>query len=483
MLEVDRRTTWPDDRMALPESFFHLRSLPGTVWPALPMPEVSLIWSAYRELDRTQWLRPADLQNLQLRQLNLLLRHCFQYVPYYRKLLSDCGFPAREITSLDEFRKIPVLTRELYQANFKDLQARKLPDGIIAGTKGLFTSGTNGVPIHVLKTNRDDLWWSALCLRDCEWCRLDPRKRMANIRLLAYAKEDLPRALAGGAAPSWRKFFARLFENGPAFGMDVRQDPRRQLEWLRAVRANYLVSMPTNLEFLANLVRDSGEPLGGLEIIQAVGESLSDAARQRIESGFGVSVKNLYSTTECGYIASSCPSGHGLHVHAESVLAEVLDDNDQPCAPGQTGRLVFTALHSFFVPFVRYEILDDVTLAPGPCPCGRGLPLWTQVEGRQHATLHLSDGGRKSSIGITLGLRQVGGVHQFQIVQRAVEHVVLRVVPDKSWTPQHAERMRECVQFEFGSPIRVDVEEHKFLERPAGGKLKIVVVELDKPQN
>ena len=95
-------------------------------------------------------------------------------------------------------------------------------------------------------------------------------------------------------------------------------------------------------------------------------------------------VKNLYSTTEAGYIASPCPSGTGLHVHSENVIAEVLDERDRPCAPGQTGRLVFTTLHNFLAPFIRYDILDEVTLASEPCPCGRGLPLWTRVEGRRH---------------------------------------------------------------------------------------------------
>lgn len=95
--------------------------------------------------------------------------------------------------------------------------------------------------------------------------------------------------------------------------------------------------------------------------------------------------------------------------------------------------------------------------------------------------LFLPDGSRRSSIGLTLGLRQVGGVAQFQFIQRGVEHVVIRVVRDRTWTAEHAERMRTCVQTEFGAPIRVDVEEHAFLERPAGGKLRIAVVELEEP--
>ncbi|MBL8792555.1 MAG: phenylacetate--CoA ligase family protein [Planctomycetia bacterium] len=458
--------------------FFQLRSLPGSIWPPVPAPEVSQLWATYRELDRTQWLKPVELEALQLEQLRVLLYHCYHQVPYYRRLLTEADLGAGPLASLDELRRLPLLTRALVQAHSADLQARALPAGMVAGG-GSHTSGTNGVPIKVLKTNRDALWWSAFFLRDLEWCGLDPRGRLAAIRLVAMQREDLPQFLEGVTVPFWNKVCESLVEMGPAHVMDVRQDPRRQLSWLRQVDPDYLISLPSNLDVLASLLAESGRRLPRLRAIQAVGEPLPVNVRQRIESSFGVPVKNLYSSTEAGYVASPCPGGHGLHVHAEGVLTEVLDADDRPCQPGQTGRLVFTTLHNFVNPFIRYDILDDVTLAPGPCPCGRGLPLWTHVDGRRHPTLHLPDGRQKSSMGITLGIRQVGGCHQFQIVQRAVDHVLLRVVPDRTWQPDLAERMRQVVHAEFEAPIRVDVEERTCLERPAGGKLRVVVVEID----
>jgi phenylacetate-CoA ligase len=459
-------------------AFFQLRSLPGSAWPPIPAPEVCQVWAAYQELDRTQWLSPAELEDLQLRQVRALLLHCFHQVPYYRRVLSEAGLATRPVETLADFRRLPLLTREQYQAHFADLQARALPAGMAAAGES-YTSGTNGVPVKVLKTNRVALWWHAFYLRDLEWCDFDLRGRMAAIRFLAFSRDELTRALEGLSLPCWNQPLDPLVESGPSYGMDVRQDAHVQLAWLRRIDPDYLLSFPTNLELLAGLIGESGQRLPRLRAIQAVGETLPDATRQRIESGFGAPVKNVYSTTEAGYLASPCPAGHGLHVHAENVLIEVLDAEGRPCAPGQTGRLVLTALHNFRAPFVRYDLLDDVTLAPGPCPCGRGLPLLTQVEGRRHPLLHLPGGRRRVVSGLYLSLRRTGGCHQFQIIQRAVDHVILRVVPDRTWTPDHAARMRKAVWDEFGAPIRVDVEEKERLELPPGGKLKIAVIELD----
>ena len=191
-------------------------------------------------------------------------------------------------------------------------------------------------------------------------------------------------------------------------------------------------------------------------------------------------VRNLYSSREGGYMASSCPSGAGLHVHAENILVEVLDEDDRPCLPGQTGRLVLTSLHSYLIPFVRYDILDEVTLGTEPCPCGRGLPLWTAVDGRRHPLFHLPGGGRKSSIGITLGIRKVGGVRQFQFVQRGIDDVLVRVVPAANWKPELEQDMRRVIQDELGSTTRVEVRQQELLERQPGGKLRIAINELEE---
>ena len=458
--------------------FFHLRSPSGTAWPPIPQPEVAQVWAAYGQIERTQWLRPDKLAALQLSQLRVLLSHCFSRVPYYRRIMAEAGFSERPIESLAELSRLPLLTRALYQEHADELRAQSLPPAMVETWDG-YTSGTNGIPIHVRKTDRDGLWWNAFFLRDLQWAGLDPRGRLASIRLLTTDREKLPRALEGGVSPYWTKVSGSLLETGPSHAMDIRQDPRRQLEWLREVSPQYLISLSSNLEYLADLMEESGQRLPELKIIQAVGESLPASSRRKIESGFGVPVRNLYSSMEGGYMASSCPSGAGLHVHAENIIAEVLDAEDRPCLPGQTGRLVFTSLHSFLCPFIRYDILDEVTLSTEPCPCGRGLALWTAVDGRRHPLLHLPDGRRKSSMGITLGIRQVGGMRQFQIVQKAADLVLLRVVPSRSWRPENQQLMQRVLRDELGPAVRVEVEQKEWLERPPGGKLKIVVNELE----
>ena len=176
--------------------FFTLKSLPGAAWPAIPSPDASQLWACYQQLNASQWLQPAELEARQLRQLRELLTHCFHEIPYYQRVLSEAGFPKRPILTLEDLRRIPLLTRQLYQDELRPIQADTLPAGTTP-LPGGFTSGTNGVPIKVLTTSRSALWWRALFLRDLEWSGIDPRGRLAAIRLIAIKNEDLAAALAG----------------------------------------------------------------------------------------------------------------------------------------------------------------------------------------------------------------------------------------------------------------------------------------------
>lgn len=463
-------------------SFFHLRSLPGHPGAALPASSVRRVWDAYQTLDRTQWLKLAELEQWQLDQLRVLLTHCVEQVPYYARLLSAVGLVPARVRTMEDFRRIPLLTRKLCQTHFADLTARRLPPGMVKAHEA-FTSGTNGEPLQVLQTNRVGFWWLVFTLRDLEWCDLDPRGKLAAIRYLRPSSISPESARQGICSPCWVPALEPLIESGPAYTLDIHQEPHWQLEWLRQVQPDYLLSMPANLEFLAGLIKESGQPLPGLRGIQAFADTLTEDSRAHIEAAFRAPVKNLYSCTEAGYLASPCPQGHGLHVHAENAIVEVLDAQDQPCAPGQTGRVVLTTLRNFLTPLIRYDILDDATLASRPCPCGRGLPLWTGVQGRRHPLMHLVGGKRKIVTGLCAEIRKAGGVHQFQIVQRAVEHVILRVIPNRSWTPEHQDRLRRIVHEHVEAPIRVDVELRERLELPPGGKLRIAVIEMDEKGN
>lgn len=454
-----------------------VRSINGDTWPGVPRAEVSQLWTMFLELERTQWLPPIELLAGQLAQVRLLLQHCLDNVPYYRELLQQAKLEPTAVHSLDDFRRLPTVARRTYQEQFPRFQARALPPQVKQTTR-MKTSGTSGVPIEVLQTNLVNLWWFAFHLRDLHWNDVDLSQSLAVIRGFGQSGVAHERLLNGVRQEFWGQQLHLVTETGPSFLMDVHQEPRRQLDFLVQVQPAYLLSYPANLTVLAGLLRDSGRTLPTLRAILAIGETLTEDMRAAIETGFGVPVKNTYSCVEAGYLASPCPAGHGLHVHGENVLLEVLDDADRPCAPGQTGRVVLTTLHNFLTPFIRYELGDAVTLGVAACPCGRGLPLLTEVQGKRRPQFVLPDGRRKDSGFLVRELRRVGAYHQHQIVQKSPTHLVVHLVPAVGWTDEHARQVEQSARAYFEADIRVEVLLATQLAPGKAGKLRDVLVEI-----
>ena len=395
-------------------------------------------------------------------------------MPYYRELLSDRGIDCESIQSFNDLPRIPLLSRRTWQEHFDQFCAEQLPEGTVAVDEDK-TSGTSGVPVRVLKTSMFYVWWLAFYLRDLEWSNLRPGGTMAAIRATLKTGADLDRFLQGQRMECWNPILEPLLETGPLYGMDIRQDPRRQIEWLQEVNPDYLLSHTSNLELLASLLLDEPRRFPRLSAIQAISETLTDEAQTKIEAAFQAPVKNVYSCAEAGYLASPCPAGRGLHVHSENVILEILDDAGQPSAPGETGRVVLTVLHNFRTPFIRYEIGDLATLAPEPCRCGRGLPLLTRVQGKVRPHFRLAGGRRKHSSDLVHAITTVGGHHQHQVLQKALDRVIVRIVPNSDWTTEHHQHLVQAVRVFFETPITVELELRERLELLPGGKLQSII--------
>ena len=79
------------------------------------------------EYEQNQWLPAERIQALQWRKLQALIAHCWERVPFYRDHWGRAGMsdPA-EIRSLQDYARLPVLTKRDLREDFERLKA----DGI-----------------------------------------------------------------------------------------------------------------------------------------------------------------------------------------------------------------------------------------------------------------------------------------------------------------------------------------------------------------
>jgi phenylacetate-CoA ligase len=245
----------------------------------------------------------------------------------------------------------------------------------------------------------------------------------------------------------------------------------QQLQWLRDIKPDYLLTYPTNLMALIEHARASGQALPPLLGIECFGEILFPEMRAICRAATGVTPADLYSTQEVGYIALQCPRSDNLHVQAENVLVEVLDESGRPCRPGETGHVVVSTLHNFATPFIRYKLGDFATVGD-PCPCSRGLPVLTRVMGRVRNMLTLPDGNRLWPYWGTSKIAEFVPFRQFQLVQKSLTMLEARIVPLRPFTAEDEARARDMITRTLGHTFEIAFTYLDEIPRGPGGKFE-----------
>lgn len=435
-----------------------LSAVSGVVWPAIPSDHGAMLLAVQQQLDDSQWWPPHVLLDAQLQQLRLLLQHVFATVPWQRQRLNACGIDPDRALSMADFRRIPIVTRRDVQAH-ADAMRTLQPVTSHGESREQYTSGSTGTPIRFRSNDLKQVYWHALTLRDHLWHGRDLSAKFAAIRIAGEQGQHASWGLSAGA----------VYGTGPGVQLGVHADLDTQCRWLLAERPEYLLSYPSNLLALARHTRERGFDLSFLRAVLTFGEALPEDLRSELRASWNVGVTDMYSAQEVGCIALQCPDAPCYHVQSESLLVEVLDERGEPCASGETGRVVVTDLHNFEMPFVRYDIGDFATVGE-PCVCGRGLPVIESIAGRVRNMLVLPDGRRRFPRIGAKSIAVVAPIRQYQFAQTAPRHIEARMVVDRPLNGTEEARIREIVHGRLGYPFDVTFRYCEAIPREASGK-------------
>jgi len=333
-------------------------------------------------------------ENGQVLESGLLrvMRFAAARVPYYSRIFAENGVNPDHDRALECLSRLPLLGKVQVQENRKALCATALPKG--ERTYAWFSSsGTTGRTTQVLHTSASNNMFNLLEQRQLRWFRWDPLRLRADIRIATQfppAEEGERRPVGSSFRMNRWRYVGQYFESGDYVGLCVTNPLARQVAWLREVRPDFLMAYPSTLERLAFELGPGARDIG-IRGIYAISEQMTAVMRRRTEGNFGVPIDQNYGLNEIGKVALRCRAGR-YHVHSEHCLVEILDAEGQDCKPGETGRLVITALRNLAMPLIRYESGDLAEVTEGICPCGRTLPSFGSISGRYRRMAQAPDG-------------------------------------------------------------------------------------------
>jgi len=442
--------------------------VPGAEWPAIPSARASQLLALQFQLERSQWHSISELRATQLRQLASVVAHAQTTVPFYRERLTDLGCDQNEAVDLRDWQSVAVMTRSEIQAAGDQVHSRDRAPHHGEPTV-MMTTGSTGRPVATLSTTLTRMMWNAITLRPHLWHGRDLSKKFATIRW-----RDTPDSKLSETSRSeyWGTATAGVVRTGPAVAIDIRTPLERQAEWLIEEDPDYLLTYPSNALALIRHFRKSGQRLSNLRELRTFGEMLDPQLRMLCREVWDVPLVDNYSAQEFGHIALQCPESNAYHVQSESLLVEVIDKNGRPCTPGQIGRVVVSTLQNFAMPLLRYEIGDYAEVGE-PCRCGRGLPVLNRIVGRSRNMFRLPD-GRQIWPSLSLEGQTVPAaaqqVAQFQVIQRRIDRLQVRLVTGGPLRQHDEEELRRWLHRSLGYPFEIDFDYVETIQRSAGGK-------------
>jgi phenylacetate-CoA ligase len=418
------------------------------------------LWAARVELNRTQWLSPEQIRDLQLDRLRRTVKHAYGAVPYYRRAWSAVGFEPGDLRTLEDLRGLPVLTKQDIRDHLEELT----DPALLPAARANNTGGSTGAPLKFYQDARYTALGKAATFRHDEWTGW----RFGEPVLRVWGA---PRDIATG--PRQRLTSALLGEhvvNAFALTEESLQEGLRQI---LAVKPTMLVGYASALAALADHIRTRGGLPAGHRIqgLVSSAEVLDEDMRGRIEAAFGRTVYNRYGSRETGILASECEAGR-MHIAAEHHVLEYLE-------PGaEMSPLLVTGLTNDVMPLIRYRIEDVGAPWNGACGCGRGLPVLGALMGRTTDFVRASSGALISGPALTLVFKTIPEVRQAQLYQPDAGRLVARIVRSDSYTAVTEETVRRDLAAYVGEGMRISFDYRDELPPEPSGKYRFVVSDL-----
>ena len=324
---------------------------------------------------QAETMPPQEREALVLEKLGHQVRYAYEHSAFYREFWRDAGADPSNIRSLDDFRQLPILTKEDLR---REQEAHPpfgrylcVPEERVMRIHG--TSGTTGDP-------------TLFCISEDDWERIAE----AHARILwavGLRPEDtvIITSVFSAYVGSWGALLGaeRLGARCFPFGAGAPGQTESAVDWIGLVKPTALYGTPSYALYLAATARRMGiDPRNdfNFRLMFFSGEPGASipSTRREIEEAYGCYVVDQGSMAEMTPWMTNSGCRHmkrGMHLWDDIVYTEVLDrESITQVPPGDEGVPVYTHLERTSQPMVRYWSGDVARWDTAPCACGRTYP-------------------------------------------------------------------------------------------------------------
>lgn len=421
-----------------------------------------------KRLQNSQWLSNSAIKTIQKNNLQQFIQDIYQHTPYYRQLMDERGLKPTDIDSVEALSRLPILTKSDIRDNFEQFKTDSQSNVKIMATGGStgeplkFGLGDDRISHDVAAKWRATQWWD-VDIGDREivlWgspVELGSQDRVKQLRDLMIRSKLIP-------------------------AFDISDTNAQQyIDAIADFRPKMLFGYPSTMALLAQYAIDNQIDVArlGVKVAFVTSERLYDEQREVIERAFSCPVANGYGGRDAGFLAHECPHGK-LHLSEEDIVVEIVDDDGNRLANGETGNIVVTHTSTRSFPFVRYQTGDVGAISDEPCACGRGLSILSQLDGRSTDFIVTPDGRKMHGLSLIYILREVSNIDLYKIIQHSVDEIEIQIMPSENYNVTASEKLIvDGIKERMGQAVSVNLVYPNDIGREKSGKYRYVVSHVD----
>ncbi|MGK0386029.1 MAG: phenylacetate-CoA ligase [Patiriisocius sp.] len=317
----------------------------------------------------------AKIKAIQEEEMQKMLAYVGSNSAYYKKVFASHDIDLNKIKTVADLQTLPLTTKD---------QLQQYNDDFICVPKGkiidyVTTSGTMGEPVTFVLSEKD-------------------LERLAYNEAISFAcaevkQEDVMQLMT----TMDRRFMAGLayFLGARKLGAGIIRVgsgiPELQWDSIRKFSPTYLICVPSFLLKMIEFAQSNGIDLASSSVKGAIciGEPIRNKdfshniLATKIKASWDISLYSTYASTEMSTAFNECGEHQGGHHHPELIIAEILDDENNPVSQGEVGELVITTLGVEAMPLLRFKTGDMVQAHTSSCHCGRNTMRLGPVVGRK----------------------------------------------------------------------------------------------------
>lgn len=423
----------------------------------------SPFWIRRRQISKTQWLSIQKLQELQLILLKRLVAHCYNTVPFYKKLMHDHNIKVEDIQTLDDIKRFPILTKnDVLQAG-KSIVSTKYPKWMM---RIAHTGGTTGTPLLIWRDLISIGNNHAFFRRQKEWAGIGLRDKIAILTGRLIVKPDQKDACLYAYDPFMKELILSTYHLS-------KDTAKEYTEVIKQHKVKAIDGYPSAVYLLAKTCLDSGIELE-LKSILTSSETLTESMRNTITQAFKCQIYDYYGSAERTCIIHTCEHG-SYHPIAEYGLTELIPVDDT--ADGRC-RVISTGFWNMAMPLIRYDMGDIMWKSDKPCPCGRAYPVIKSISGRKGDVIKTPSGREYGTAILTHLLYGTDHILESQIIQDALDHLTIEYVPSENFSNKDMEDFKSLLAKHLPSELSIEIKQVEAVNRTRDGKIKPVVSHL-----